>query len=300
MQFIGNLSAVKAMESYCKKENWGNLTFSGPKGVGKFTSAKALACKLVNCSETQLATHPDVYLCDGKEMKVEDITTLLNFSMLMPEKAFKKIVIIDNSNELSEIIQNKLLKVVEEGNTTTFFFVAHQKLLETIESRTFSIVFSKLTASEMEQYFNSIEEIPTLPICMLQGSIGRYNELKEDAVLADTVLCLKSTLENLKNKSELLQVFHVLKEKDKEEFFSSNKKNIDLIIAFLKEVFFNLYMKKKQLHVNAIVDLEALDSVYSLQESASIYEKLQQHYLSCKDARYSKNDFFILIAYMVL
>lgn len=297
---IGNSSAMAILESYCRKKNWGNLTLIGPKGVGKFTAAKALACKMVNCSEKQLSSHPDVFLCSGDEMVVEDVASILKFSLLMPVSAEKKIVIIDNSEMLSEILQNKLLKVVEEGDTTTFFFVAHQKLLDTIQSRTFPVYFSKLEQSEMEKYFNSISEKPSLPSCIFQGSIGRYHEVKEDIVLEETVSCLKETLETLENKSDLLQVFHELKEKDKEEFFSSHKKNADLIITFLKEVFFSLCMKKKQLCVEEPVDLSALDRVYTAQESVSIYDKLQYHCLACKDKRYTKNDFFMLVSYMVL
>lgn len=297
----GNKRAIHILNRYIEKRFQANLTLYGPKGVGKYTAARKLASSILDCAENQLDIHPDaLIISEAEALKVDTVSEILEFSSLLPVRGKNKVIIIDNAESMSEIIQNKLLKIVEENKSNIFIFVTSKPLLGTIHSRTFNIQFSSLTDKELEDYLEEKQEKTELPISLYGGSIGRYELLKKDEAtsFASSMKKVLSTLETMSEKHEILSAFSELKEKDNQEFFSLQKENVDLAICFLKEVFFELYMLKTYGRKSTSIDLSRLDELYSLDEAEKIFNKAKEHQKSCMDVRYTKNDFFMLIASM--
>lgn len=300
LKIVGNRQAVYTLNCYINKKMCANLTLQGPRGVGKYTAARQIACELLGTTEEKLDIHPDSMIYSEEEpLKVEDISNIIEFTSLMPIKGDKKVILIDNAEKMSEAVQNKLLKSVEDNGNNVFIFVTSRELLGTIHSRTFNVAFQSLTEEELLEYIESKGETPPMPLGLYDGSVGRYEMLKSNDYLITTVSKLVTTFQELKDKSEFLEIFHEMKEKDKYEFYTMQKENTEMVIGFIKKIFSEVYFHKKYGEQGSI-DLECLSRSYSLEQVERIIEKCKNDQYICRDNRYTKNDFFLLVALLTL
>ena len=141
-------------QSYC---------FIGSDGVGKKTSARYLAAKLLKISEKQLDTHPDFYYISRQvDEKTEKLKKEISAAQArqIKEKLGRKswfggyqVVIIDEAELLNEESGNALLKNLEEaGGQRVFFLLTSDDtdLLSTIRSRCQMFYFSLIDVKIIE------------------------------------------------------------------------------------------------------------------------------------------------------
>jgi len=143
------------------------LLFTGPRGIGKTSSARIVA-KVINCSNKKGITPcekcdlcrsiargncVDVIEMDAASHRgIEDAKELINGIKLVPAIAAKKIYIIDEAHMLTTEAFNVLLKTLEEPPDHVIFILAttnREKIIPTILSRTVEVQFGLATLAEL-------------------------------------------------------------------------------------------------------------------------------------------------------
>ena len=153
------------------------LIFSGPRGVGKTSTARILA-KALNCikkdgeklmcienpcsfcAEISEGTSIDVQEIDAaSHTGVNDVREIIENVKYLPSSANMKVYIIDEAHMLSQAAFNALLKTLEEPPGHVLFILAtteSHKIPATIQSRCQRYNFKKLSLAEIT---NKLEQI---------------------------------------------------------------------------------------------------------------------------------------------
>jgi len=157
--------------------------FTGPKGLGKTSTARIVA-KVINCekhknlkgkfSEKEIepcnkcdqclsitnGTNMDILEIDGASNRgIDEIRDLRDKVKLAPFKASKKVYIIDEVHMLTTEAFNALLKTLEEPPAHVVFILCTtepHKVPATILSRCFRIIFKSATEEELVRSFQRI------------------------------------------------------------------------------------------------------------------------------------------------
>ncbi len=143
------------------------LLFTGPRGVGKRTTALLFSAALLcpsgipdacpSCLKVARGTHPDLHLVEpeGAQILIEQVRDLERELSLKPQEARRKVAVIDEAASMNESAANAFLKTLEEpppGTCIILVTAAAEGLLPTIASRCQEVRFSPLGRREVEEY----------------------------------------------------------------------------------------------------------------------------------------------------
>ncbi len=142
--------------------------FSGPRGVGKTTTARLIAMtvncddnsgivkpcgKCESCRMVMAGRHPDVLEIDAaSNNSVDDVRDLREKVALQPMRGDKKVYILDEAHMMSKSAFNALLKTLEEPPSHAVFILATtepERLPPTILSRCQHYRFRRLSVAEI-------------------------------------------------------------------------------------------------------------------------------------------------------
>jgi DNA polymerase-3 subunit gamma/tau len=165
--------------------------FTGPKGLGKTSTARIIA-KVINCekhkdlkgqrSEKEIepcnkceqclsitnGNNLDIFEIDGASNRgIDEIRDLKEKIKLAPFKASKKIYIIDEVHMLTTEAFNALLKTLEEPPSHAVFILCTtepHKIPATIASRCFRINFTRATNEELTRSMQRIVKAEEIKI----------------------------------------------------------------------------------------------------------------------------------------
>jgi DNA polymerase-3 subunit delta' len=146
-----------------------SLIFAGPSGVGKRMAAVALA-QLVNClgpagedacgecapcRRIARGVHADVLILEPGEtgaIKIEQIREAIERSAYRPFEGRRRVVIIDDAEQIVLAAQDALLKTLEEpppGTTFVLVSAVPETLVPTIRSRCQRLRFGRLSPADV-------------------------------------------------------------------------------------------------------------------------------------------------------
>ena len=194
-------------------------------------------------------TNPNFFLLENtsseESIKIESTRKLIKFLNKTTYSSDIKIVLIDNAEQLNIHSSNALLKVLEESNERTFFFIIYNnsnKILSTIKSRCteFKIHFStpkkktilKKLASEYIENFD-INKIDDNLLFDTPGNILKYLIILTSNnidILNDKTSCILYLMDkyNQKKDPELFSFLSILIELYYNDLFANNQNNLEL------------------------------------------------------------------------
>lgn len=154
--------------------------FTGPRGVGKTTSARIFA-KTINCLNIDLENNPDVIepcnecescksfndnasfnimeLDAASNNSVDDIRRLVEQVRIPPQVGKYKVYIIDEVHMLSQAAFNAFLKTLEEPPAYVKFILAtteKHKIIPTILSRCQVFDFKRISVDDIAKYLSFV------------------------------------------------------------------------------------------------------------------------------------------------
>ena len=203
-----NLVGQRPVIARLQRAMQGGLThawlFTGPPGSGRsnvaLAFAAALQCERGGCGECQschqieVGSHPDVRVTRTEKLSigVDEVRELVRTSALAPVGDRWQIMIVEDSDRLTEQAANALLKAIEEPTERTMWLLCAptvEDVLPTIRSRSRLVVLSTPQPAEVAEFLERVDGVPadvaTYAARASQGHIGRARALARDGETRD-------------------------------------------------------------------------------------------------------------------
>ena len=267
---IGNERIKRLLQRAVAEDRIGqSLLMAGPRGVGKYQFAIALAqalnCEQVKqgvpcgsclaCLRVERGEHADVrtILRESKDpsfkkepksqfVKIDQIRVMCEQAQFRPYEGRRRVFIIDDDEWLRHEAANSLLKTLEEPPSTSLVILVTSKpyvLLETVRSRCQMLNFAPLSASEIEEHL-LMKKMPAdearLRARLSRGSVGHALEIDLNGYreTRDKMLDLVETMGVTREIAKLLSASEYLGRKiEKDEF----EVHIDVLLVLLDDLF---------------------------------------------------------------
>jgi replication factor C small subunit len=162
---IGQKAIVGRLKAFIKEKSFPSMIFSGPAGVGKTTSAMAMAKELYG--EDLNSAFLELNASDSRGIDVVR-GKVKEFAKTMPlSGGMVKIIFLDEADALTSEAQHALRRTMEKYSGTTRFILSANyasKIIEPIQSRCVVLRFKPLKEEEMREYIERVARGEALKI----------------------------------------------------------------------------------------------------------------------------------------
>lgn len=264
-----------------------SILLYGEKGLYQEDDALELAISILNTNDKKLYSHPDfLYVSCGKDksMGVDVAEQIISKSAYMPTIADKIVVLISEIDRMTEQAQNKLLKTIEESQHVIVIATAYtNNVLKTIKSRCRLIQYKPYTEQEFNDFchHHNIQDSETL-FFVTNGCPGLVSE-------CDDVLSIFKAVSDAINGDDfvsVLNILHMVEEKDSAEFCSKYPNHVRNLLAMMHSCFTKKLLAKSS-------DVDGIDKINM------ILRNLEDHISMCPSSMYTKGNFFLCIAKII-
>ncbi len=194
-EVIGQTAIVDKLHAFVKQQSFPSMIFSGPAGVGKTTSAIAMANELYgeNIREAFL----ELNASDSRGIEVVR-GKVKEFARTIPlSSGMVKIVFLDEADALTPEAQHALRRTMEKYSATTRFILSanySSKIIDPIQSRCVVLRFKPLKEEEMKVYIARIAKNEKLEISekaseallyVSDGDLRKLTNIMQSASVSD-------------------------------------------------------------------------------------------------------------------
>lgn len=191
-------TALRALRSCIRRSQVAHAyLFTGPRGVGKTTTALAFAAALncqdpsadgdacgvcMSCLRIQGGTSPDVQLIspDGNQTKIDQMQEMIRSLSYAPLDGRYRVFIVEQADTLNPHSENCILKILEEPPSYAVLLLLSSNpnsLLPTIRSRCQTVRFRRAQTDEVERVLREKCDLPDDDLRVIaacsQGAIGK-------------------------------------------------------------------------------------------------------------------------------
>ncbi len=169
------------------------ILIAGPSGSGKLSLARQLAAEVLDIKVEKLPDYPYFNHLqtprDKREISIESVRQVIKDMRLKPvitgQKRAKRVILIENADNLSEEAQNALLKSLEEPADDTVFMLTVEReaaLLPTIVSRVQKLAVAPVGAALALEHFKESYSAKDIDSAwqLSQGAAGLLSALLKD------------------------------------------------------------------------------------------------------------------------
>lgn len=297
-KLIGNEEAVKKAEAYVRGDGYGPLLISGEEGLGQEVFAMEIASELLKTDEPE--KHGNFYALrpENGMIRVESVEEILDRSRISAHSGSKKVFGIFGIGCMTKQAQNRLLKLLEDRSDTNVVLMTQEGgiVLDTIVSRSVCIRLQRVPKQKMDVYLQELGAGKDLAVyeAVMRGCPYRYAAIKDRIGVFREIY--HAQLE-IRQKKQILYLFHEVKEKDKESFYEKRKQQLYDLLNMEFSLFEELLLWKE----GAIVGFSDerysnLDRLYGEKDVIRILQVILEQKRKLRNAgQYTRNDFVDLL-----
>lgn len=273
-----------------------SLLLDGRRGLSMLADAEEAAREYLSIKK--LEKHPDFLMIGISENKksigVDDLGEFMEKAYLRPAIAQKQVFIIDGIDLFTVAAQNKILKVLEDCQNVIVLAIAYSGgVLATIRSRLVPVKYLPLS---FESYLREGGDTPENRILfyLTNGCPGMKQEM--EPYVSAFLSVAKAVAE--KAPEELLRIFHLIREKDKESIaLTPYVKNT---IMFLKAALMQemLLLEGKEADM-PLLGTQKEDCPYDRASLCAAIKILTDNEEKCSLTVYSKDNLFQMFVKLI-